>query len=126
VRVTHAIAFLLGVIATFLAVLVFKPMEVTWAQASSGGGQLVAVSNGGNPGGRDMLWLVDSKEKRLLVYELAEQEHLYLRAARDIQYDWQLDQFPTAAGRHTPSVTEVFKLTEPKRKQAQPPGKPGG
>jgi hypothetical protein len=122
-RTSHAIAFLLGVSATLLAVLVFRPLQVIEAQAASSGGGFVAVSNGGNPGGRDILWLVDTKDRRLLVYELAEQDHLYLRTARNIEYDFLLDQWP-AANRHTPSVEQVFKATEEKRKRQQPP--PGG
>ncbi len=124
-RTTHAIAFLLGVCAALLAVLVFRPVQVIEAQSVMSNGPFVAVSSAGQPGGRDLLWLVDTRgeDTKLCVYELAEQDHLYLRSARNIRYDFMFEQFPAASHKHTPPVKDVFEQMREKLKQQKPPPK---
>jgi hypothetical protein len=119
-RISLAIAFLLGVCATLLAVLVFRPPQVSFADSSSSAG-FVAVAGNAAPGAHDVLWLVDTKSDtpRLTMYESKEGK-LALVHTRNIKYDFMYDEFPK--GGQQPSVAQVFKDTEQQRKdQAKKP-----
>ena len=126
-RISAAIAFLLGVCATLLAVLVFKPEQVLHADALNSGG-FVGVAGNAQPGARDVLWLVDVKSDtpKLCIYEVKE-GRLSLIAARNVKYDFMYDQFPATRDAQTPSVQDVFKDTEKKRQEERkPPPPPAG
>lgn len=112
-RTNFAIAFLLGVCATLLAVLVFRPAPAAplFADAVNAGG-FVGVAGNSQPGAKDILWLVDAKgdTPRLCVYEVREQGRLTLLSARNIKYDFQLDKWPTAKDAQSPAVEDVRKI----------------
>lgn len=114
-RISLAIAFLLGVCATLLAVLVFRPPQVLFADSSSATGY-VAVAGNAQPGARDVLWLVDVKSDtpKLVQYE-SKEGRLALVCARNIKYDFVYDQYPKDG--QTPSVAQVAKDTEQLRKE---------
>ena len=128
-RVNLAIAFLLGVIGSMLAVLVFRPPQLTFADAVTAPGY-VAVAGNAQPGSKDVLWLVDTKSDtpHLVVYSL-DGGRLSILAARNIRYDFQLDVWPTNGMPQSPTVQEVYSATKEARDKAKLPpggGKPGG
>jgi hypothetical protein len=128
-RINYVIAFLLGVIASLLGVIVFGngPMP-TFAQTSDSGGGFVAATANAEAGGKNILWLLNATERnapRLCVYE-AKEGKMTLAFSRNLTYDFMYDQYPGRADAHIPSVSEVYKETKQKRdeerKAAQPTG----
>lgn len=130
-RVNHVIAFLLGVIATLLAVIVFaNPPAPLFAQTvGDGGGFVAATANYYENGGRNLLWLINATEKgapRLCLYE-AQAGRFSLVFARNITYDFMYDQYPARADAQIPSVQDVFNETKKKReKEREATGSPVG
>ena len=124
-RTNYLIAFLLGVIATMLGVLVFgKGPQPAFAQTVEGGaGYVAATSNYFENGGRNQLWLLNATEKgapKLCLYE-AREGRFSLVFARNLTYDFMYDQYPARADAQVPSVQEVFNETKKKRDDAQTP-----
>jgi len=121
-RLQVTIAFLLGVVATLLAVLVFAPHnQIVLADGqgmTSAGGGMFGITGNADPGGKNLLWIVDSKSDtpRLCLYEW-ENGRLLLHAARNIRYDFMYDQFPGKPNAHRPTVEEVYKETEQQRQK---------
>lgn len=124
-RLQLLIAFLLGVIATLLGVLVFGhgPAPLYAQSVDNHGGFAMGTANYFENGGKNQLWLVDTREKaapHLCLYE-ARENGLTLKYARNIQYDFMMDQWPTREDAQSPSVTEAYNMTEKKRKEARQP-----
>jgi hypothetical protein len=117
-RTSLAVAFLLGVCATLLAVDVFRPapLQAVRADSSTGAG-FVGVAGNAQPGARDILWLIDTRNDtpHLCLYEVKE-GRLSLVAARNVKYDFMYDWYPAAKDSQTPSVEQAFKETEQARK----------
>lgn len=117
-RLSLSIAFLLGMTTAFLGVLALGPRpDPVLAQASSSGGNMVAVGGNSEPGGRQLLWVIDAKSDtpHLALYEW-EGSRLVLQASRNIKYDLEFDQFPGGAAQR-PTVAEAYKEVEKARKQ---------
>lgn len=121
-RIQVTIAFLLGIIATLLAVLVFGDRGGVALADSGASGQVLAVSGNNNPGANNFLWLVDAKSDtpHLTLYEW-QGKRLVLQAARNIKYDLAFDQFPGTASAQKPTVQEAFRQTEKARKDSRRP-----
>lgn len=121
-RTQQAIAFLLGVIATLLGAIVFgnAPAPIQAQTVSSNGGYIAATANYFENGGRNMLWLVSFEKgsPHLCLYE-AKEGNIALKYARNLTYDFMFDQYPSTQGSHTPSVKEVYDVTEKARKEAR-------
>ena len=124
-RIQILIAFLLGVIATLLAVLVFGhgPLPTYAQTVDPGGGYVMGTSNYGEQGGRNMIWLLNATEKgapHLCLYE-ANAGRLSLVFSRNVTYDFMFDQYPGTETSQSPSVSEVFKETKKKRDESRTP-----
>ncbi len=117
-RINYLIAFMLGVIACLLAVLVFgNPPATLHAQTADDGGGFVVATANTQPGAKDILWLLNATERgapRLCVYEVRE-GRMALLFSRNVTYDFMYDQFPGRSDSQSPSVEEVFKETKKKR-----------
>lgn len=128
-RVNYLIAFLLGVIASLLGMLVFGQAPAPlFAQTAEGGNGYIAATANTQPGARDLLWLVNATEKgapRLCVYE-AKEGRFSLLFARNVAYDFMYDQYPGRPDAHNPTVEEVFKETKKKREEERKPPPPAG
>ncbi len=127
-RTQLVIAFLLGAAVALLATLVFtdRSAQPTYAQSAAGGGGFFGVTANTQPGSQDIIWLIDGRTDtpRLNVYEI-KSGRLNLVSARNIKYDFQLDEFPPKT--QQPSVKEVYEETEKARKDARRgPGGTGG
>ena len=110
-RVQVSIAFLLGIIATLLAVMVFTPQQpLVQAQTSGQTSGLTAVTGASDAGARNNIWLVDQSTDtpRLAMYEW-DGNRMTLHTVRNIRYDMQLDQWPTQDRAHRPTVREIFR-----------------
>ena len=117
-RVQVTIAFLLGVIATLLAVLVFgQHQPPVYAQTTAGGFMMAGTGNA-EPGGRNLLWVIDGKTDtpRMALYEW-DGGRLKLHASRNIKYDLEFDQYPPKKNSQIPSVQDVYRETEKARRE---------
>jgi hypothetical protein len=107
----NVIVALLAVIATLLAVAVFRPPQYVLGQMSSGGTASVgeiAVATGGLQGGQgSAFYLYDPKEHKLLVYYLAN-NGLEIRAVRDLEWDFKATDFNQTPGKMV-SVNDMKK-----------------
>jgi hypothetical protein len=121
-------AFLLGVIATFLGILVFgAPPRPTQAQTVDAGGGYVVGTVPLDPAGRNFVWVLNAADKgspRLAMYE-AKETGLILKFSRNLTYDFLYDQFPARADSHIPSVEDVFRETKKKRDEERKGGGAG-
>jgi hypothetical protein len=135
-RTQIVIAFLLGITVTLLAVLVFGQRTPALAQGAGSGvnsgsisgaggggsssGGMIGVPGTGTPGGENILWLVDAKgdTPRLCIYEWTGKK-LLLRIARNIRYDFMMDNWPDKGRAQEPSVKDVYNKTEKLRKDAR-------
>jgi len=121
-RIQVTIAFLLGVIATLLAVLVLGGRGEIALADSAASGQVLAVSGNNQPGSNNFLWLVDAQSDtpHLALYEW-QGKRLVLQAARNIKYDLSFDQYPGTKNSHRPTVQEAYRQTEKARKNSRRP-----
>jgi hypothetical protein len=115
-RANFAIAFLLGVISTLLAVLVFRPAAPTFADAIAST-PMLGVAGNAQPGAKDILWLVDANagSPRLLLYQY-DTGRLVLLGTRAISYDMRPEQYSPTGGSQEPAVQKMKEDTEPKKK----------
>lgn len=129
-RIQYVNAFLLGVIATFLGVLVLGgPERALHAQGTVDGGNGYIVGTAQvDPAAKNFVWVLNATERgapRLCIYE-AKDTSIALKYARNLTYDFQYDQFPARADSHIPSVQDVMnenkKKREAERKGAAPVG----
>jgi hypothetical protein len=125
-RIQLVIAFLLGVIATLLSVIVFGhgPAPL-YAQTidSGGGGFVMGTSNYGEQGGKNMIWILNATERNaphLALYE-ANAGRLSLVFERNVSYDFMFDQYPGREDSQSPSVSEVFRDTKKTREEGRTP-----
>lgn len=85
--------------------------EPAFARTASSSDDVVVITSRAMGGTRDVVWIIDTRGERLLVYELRE-EHLSLAAARNIHWDLLIPNEMSRAGQQTPSVNKVRKDTE--------------
>ena len=132
-RIQYVTAFLLGVIATFLGVIVFEaPRQPLSAQTVDGGGGYVVGTAQVDPAAKNFVWVLNATERgspRLCIYE-ARETSIALKYARNLTYDFWYDQFPARADSHIPAVQDVMnenkKKREAERKGAAPVGEKEG
>ena len=112
-RSQWVIAFLTGVCVALGAALVVQSGDAlprAHAQASGAAGGMVAVTGTGTSGqSRDVLFLLDSNQTRLAVYEYKD-GRMTLGAVRNIEFDLRFNEFP--GKKQTPSVKEMKELSE--------------
>jgi hypothetical protein len=126
-RKNVAIAFLLGLlIATYGSMLLRAPQAPVQADAIHDGGY-VGVAGNAQPGAKDIMWLVDTHgdSPHLVCYQL-DQGRLMIAAARNIRYDFMLDQWPINGAPQDPTVQAVFKIAVDSGKVAKGGGTGGG
>ena len=79
------------------------------AETASSSDEMVIVTGNFKSGAAGLVWLIHSPSRRLLVYERRNGQ-LTLGAARNIDWDLQLREFPK--GRQVPAVSQVRKDTQ--------------
>lgn len=120
-RFTHG---LLLVIAGLLATNLLRGPGVARAETlEAQTPDLVALVAAGNGSGQNVLFLVDPKAKRLLVYDDVARGKLSLRCVRDLQYELQLQSFPGAGkkgdAKQEPSVRAMRDYVKRLSKKAR-------
>ena len=109
------IAFLSGVCVALVAALVVQSGEAlpkAYAQAGGSAGEITAITGTGTSGqSRDVLFLVDAGQTRLLVYEY-KNETLSLGAVRNFEYDTRFQDWAPSGKAQKPPVKEMRDLTE--------------
>jgi hypothetical protein len=114
---TNIVIALLGLIAGLLIASLVGGRDVALAQGISGGGSAmtngdmiaVALNNAGTQ--RDMLAVVDTKHKRVALYDFRDSTKLSMVASRNITYDLQIEGEYIYEGRHI-SPGDVKKQVE--------------
>lgn len=108
--------------AVFLAALfgsiignVLSGSNAILAETGASSDDVVVVTGSYKAGQHDLVWVIDTKIDRLLVYEF-QGNTLNLAAARRIEWDLKLHEWP--ADSQTPSVSKVEKDT---RSRPNPP-----
>lgn len=104
------VAMLSSVVGAVVAVGLLAPQPLE-AQTSTSSEEVVIVTGNTRSNSQDVLYLIDTKSNRLLVYEF-KGKALTLAAARYIQYDLQLHEWPSKT--QQPGVKKVRKDTEKK------------
>lgn len=120
------IAFLLGVCVALGVALIVQSgdaMPKAYAQASGGGGEIFAVTGTGTSGqSRDVLFMIDGGQTRLMVYEYKD-GRLQLGAVRNFEFETRFQDWAPPGKEQKPSVKDMRDLTEaaggkkPKRKR---------
>ena len=109
------IAFLLGVCAALSVALIVQSGNAiprAYAQASGQAGDIFAVTGTGTQGqGRDVLFVIDSAQTRLMVYEY-KNERLTVGAIRNFEFDARFQEFPGKRKPQKPTVAEMKKLSD--------------
>jgi hypothetical protein len=83
--------------AAFAAILLPRAeLPRAFAQQSGGGSDMFAVVGPGTVVGSSVLFVVDPNTSHLLVFEYRPGTRLELTAARDLRFDVQMPQYPTA------------------------------
>ena len=114
---TNIVIALLGLIAGLLIASLVGGRDVALAQGVSGGGSAmtngdmiaVALSNTGT--GKDLLAVIDTKHKRVSLYDFRDTNKLSMVASRNITYDLQIEGEFIYEGRHM-SPGDVKKQVE--------------
>ena len=122
----NLIIVLLSVIATLLAVMVFRsPPAIVLGQTASGSasvGSEIGVATGSMLGGSgSALYIYDKTKNKLLAYFLGN-GGLELRAVRDLSYDLQAIDFTGTTGKPTPVSAmkkAVYKQAKASAKEAK-------
>ncbi|RMG17310.1 MAG: hypothetical protein D6731_04430 [Planctomycetota bacterium] len=108
------IAFLAGTCVALATALVLQSgntLPQAYAQAS-GSGEMVAVTGTGtSQQGRDVLFLVDAANTRLLVYEYKD-GRLNMAAVRNFEYETRFQEWAPPGRDQKPSVKEMRNLSE--------------
>jgi hypothetical protein len=108
------IAFLLGVCVALGVALVVQSGEAlpkAHAQAAAGG-ELFAVTGTGTTGqSRDVIFLVDASQTRLLVYEYKD-GRLTLGAVRNFEFETRFQEWSPKGRDQVPSVKDMRDLSE--------------
>ena len=128
------IGFLLGAVTalTFAMILQVTSQQPVYAANGSSGGQSdwVVVNTGNfDNDNHDMLWVIGKgaaweKNKEvfdvphLVVYEV-DGNNLRILAARNIKYDFKLDQFPPRASFQDPTVKDVYDMYNRRKREAR-------
>lgn len=113
------VAFLLGVCAALSVALILQSgnaLPKAYAQATGTAGDIFAVTGTGTQGqGRDVLFVIDAAQTRLMVYEY-KNERLTVGAIRNFEFDARFQEFPGKKKPQKPSVNEMRKLSEAGKK----------
>lgn len=102
------VAMLASVVGTLLTLTLTGP-EPIHAQTASSSNDVIIVTGNSRSNSQDVLYIIDTKSNRLLVYEFRGRS-LTLAAARYIEYDLQLDEWPEKS--QQPGVKKVYKDTK--------------
>jgi len=112
---THAVvAFLLGVctaLATALVVQSGNTLPQAHAQSTSSGGFFVEAGRGTTGQSRDVIFLIDTANTRLAVYEYKDGA-LKVGAIRNIDYDMRFEEWTAGKRKQEPTVKEMKSQTE--------------
>ncbi len=102
------VAMLASVIGAVMTVALMGPTPLH-AETASSSNDVVIVTGNTRSQSHDVLYLIDTKSNRLLAYEF-QGRTLTLAAARYIEFDLQLDEWPAKS--QQPGVTKVRKVTK--------------
>lgn len=109
------IAFLLGICVALGVALVVQSGDAlprAYAQTAAGGSEIFAVTGTGTQGqGRDVLFIIDAAQTRLMVYEY-KNERLTVGAIRNFEFDARFQEFPGKRRPQKPTVLEMKKMTD--------------
>ena len=102
------VAMLASIVGGVLAVSLMNPGPA-YAETATSSTDVVIVTGNTRSLSQDVLYVIDTKVNRLLVYEFRGRA-LHLAAARFIEFDLQLDEWPRKT--QQPGVAKVRKDTE--------------
>ncbi|MCZ6690104.1 MAG: hypothetical protein O7H41_10910 [Planctomycetota bacterium] len=102
------VAMLASVIGAVMTVALMGPTPLH-AETASSSNDVVIVTGNTRSQSHDVLYLIDTKSNRLLAYEFRGRA-LTLAAARYIEFDLQLDEWPAKS--QQPGVKKVRKVTK--------------
>ncbi len=104
---------LIGIVIILLAILILKePTQYVNAQGD-GFAKHVFGLIGDRQGNREPLYLIDTQEQTILVYEYATQgEGLGLVSARSYKHDKQLEKFGRAYGPSIKKIKDILLKTK--------------
>ncbi len=109
-RQTFAMGILFGLVVALGAFVALRTPEVALAAGGDASGRIALVT-GAVEGNYDILYVMDSESKRLLVYGTDHMKHLGLYYGRNITWDLQVQDFEN--NRHEgPKVSEMKKEAE--------------
>ena len=107
--------FLAALLGTATANLIASPSPI-FAETGTSSEDVVIVTGNYKSSSHDLVWVIDTKTERLLVYEMHARS-LKLAAARRLEWDLRLREYPK--GQQHPEVAKVRKDTEERK---DPPG----
>lgn len=109
-RQTFGMGLMFGLVIALGAFVLLKSPEVALAGPADASGRIGMVT-GLVEGSYEVLYVLDSESKRLLVYETDHNRHLGLRYGRNITWDLMVQDFenPSKSG---PKVGEMKKQAE--------------
>ncbi len=109
------IAFLSGVCVALAAALIVQSGEAlpkAYAQAGGSAGEITAITGTGTSGqSRDVLFMIDAGQTRLMVYEYKD-GRLQLGAVRNFEYETRFQDWSADGKQQKPSVKDMRDLTE--------------
>jgi hypothetical protein len=110
---TNIVVALLGLIAGLLIASLTGGREPAFAQGGSAmtNGEMIAVSLNNQNLQRDLLAVVDTRHKRVTLYDFKDSNKLSIVASRNITYDLQIDNEYIYDGRHI-SPADVKRQVE--------------
>jgi len=99
---TNIVIALLGLIAGLLVASLVGGREVALAQGGSTmtNGDMIAVALNNQNLQRDVLALIDTKHKRVVLYDFKDSNKVSMLASRNITYDLQIENEYIYDGRH--------------------------
>ena len=107
------IAFLMGVCVALAVALVVQSgnaLPQAHAQATGTAGELTVVTGTGTTGqSRDVIFMVDAAQTRIMVYEYKD-GRLTVGAVRNFEFDTRFQEYP--GKKQKPSVADMRKASE--------------
>ena len=110
-RQTFAMGILFGLVVALGAFVALRSPEVALAAGTADDSGRMAMVTGAIEGNYDILYLLDSETKRLLVYGTDHGKHLGLYYGRNITWDVQVQDFENNR-KEGPKVAEMKKEAE--------------
>ena len=127
-RTNKALYFIIGILVGILVVLVVKklPSQEIWAgpikQVETVGNQDFIAIASTTKTDANFLWLIDTANKKLVVYEYYNDTVIKLRAVRDMQYDIDIPDgvaIPANRKDSDPQPLDIKKLFDEIRKSKE-------